>query len=119
MKNGKIVPTDIKIKKNPLVGDIVKLRTYKNQTYLYKWHKDYPKTNFYGIVKGIHYGSSYSILYIQIIHPNKGRENWNTNDDCDKKRVNHWMYGKEDIEEVCTIDSLPDKVRRKVLACLV
>jgi hypothetical protein len=112
------VPTDIKIRENPKVGDIVKLR--KRTIYNYKWHIDNPNIHYYGIVKKIFDGRSYCILMLQIIHPYKGKEdyvkkNYAFNDDGD----NCWDYGKEDIECICDLDTLSKIIKEKAILCLL
>lgn len=60
--------------KDFVVGDLVYLKR-KPVTY-YKWHLEYPNVRFIGLVIDKIDGWSYSIAYIKIIYPEKGKEYW-------------------------------------------
>lgn len=117
--NGRNVPTGIKIKHNPKVGDVVRLNVGRMQVFPYSWHIKYPNIKYYGIVLSIVSGCSYCMLFIRIIYPNVGFDDYNKKDKpC--KIINSWEYGKEDIDKTFeSIMDLPEDVRRTFTTYLI
>lgn len=98
------------------VGDLVYIK--RKPLTVYSWHVKYPTTRFIGLVLNKIDGWSYSIVFIQIVHPDKGMSAWSGWHTAQRKK-NYWDYDIFDLDKKVDLNKLNSNTYTKILSKLI
>ncbi len=95
------------------VGDLVYIK--QKPEFNYSWHRNYPHTNFIGMVMGKVDGYSYSLVFLKIVYPDKKKQGW-LGWNIPQRQKNFWDYSSTDLKSKVDLGKLSNNAYTKILA---